>query len=63
MNLFSNLLRACLAIAAAPVAAVADVLALPGTAYDGKPAFGRTGALLGAAGEAFTTAIKPEKTQ
>lgn len=60
MNIFSNVVLAGLAVAAAPIAAVADVLTLPSSAYDNKPPFERTGAMLGAAGASFKAAITPE---
>lgn len=58
--MLTNLIKAAASVALAPVAVVADVLTLPSTAHDGKPAFGLTGALLKNAGQCVTQAVKPK---
>lgn len=45
-GLLTDLTRSALAVAVAPVALVADVVTLPATAYEGKPAFGTTESVL-----------------
>lgn len=57
----ANVVKAGVALAASPVALVADIVTLPSTAYDGKPAFGRTGKMLDAAGSCISEAVKPER--
>jgi hypothetical protein len=60
-----NLLKAATAVAVSPVAAVVDaVMIIPAACSHNKKRdvpFSRTGALLKAAGEAVTEAVKPEK--
>lgn len=55
----TNLAKAVAAVAISPAAVVADVLTLPSSAYDGRPAFGRTAGLMRAAGHAAHTAVTP----
>lgn len=62
LNCLTNVVKAGVAVAASPVAAVADVLTLPSTAYDGKPAFGKTAAMLNAAGKCMTEATRADTT-
>lgn len=63
--MLGNLLKAAVAVAVSPVAAVVDaVMIIPDAcSYDPKrdAMFSRTGALLKTAGEAVTEAVKPEK--
>ena len=59
--MLTNLLKAAVSVAVAPVAAVVDVVALPSDALDGKDAFSRTGALLDNAGHCVAEAVKPER--
>ena len=58
-NCLTNVVKAGLAAAASPVAAVADLVTLPGSACDNKPAFGRTAKMLNAAGKCMVEATKP----
>lgn len=63
MSLFStltNVAKAGIAVAVSPVAVVADILTLPSSAYDNRPAFGRAGKLFDAAGKCIAAAVKPE---
>lgn len=60
MNILTNLARAAVSVAVAPVAAVADVLTLPSSAYNDRHPFARTGALLSNACECVRQAVKPE---
>ncbi|EYC51708.1 hypothetical protein AZ34_11905 [Hylemonella gracilis str. Niagara R] len=59
-GLLENLTKAAVAVAVTPVAAAVDVLAIPADAYDGKDMFSRTGAMLRAAGENLSEAVKPD---
>lgn len=50
------------AVVVTPVALVADVITLPASALDHRrEAFGRTEAMLKAAGDATTEAVKPSR--
>lgn len=51
LNVVTNVVKAGLAVAVTPAAVVADVLALPSSAYNATHPFQRTGALLDAAGK------------
>jgi hypothetical protein len=59
----TNLIKAAAAVAISPAAVVADVLTLPSTAYEGRPAFGKTASLMQAAGRCAHEAVKPEAQQ
>jgi hypothetical protein len=63
--MLGNLLKAAVAVAVTPVAAIVDVVMFipDACSYDPKrdAPFSRTGALLGAAGAAVTDAVKLEK--
>lgn len=63
--MLGNLLKAAVAVVVSPVAVVADVVMfIPDScSHDPKrdTPFSRTGALLGAAGDAITEAVKPSK--
>lgn len=59
----TNVAKAGIAVAASPVALVADIVTLPAAAYDDKPPFGRTGKMLNAAGKCITEAVKPESAK
>ena len=63
MSIFANLTKACVGVVASPVMLVADLLTLPSSAYDNKPAFGRTAKTLNAAGDCLAAAIKPKQEQ
>lgn len=58
-DILTNVVKAGLAVVASPVALVADLATLPSSSFDGKPPFGRTGKLLGTAGDCITAAVKP----
>jgi hypothetical protein len=58
-DILANVVKAGVAVVASPVALVADIVTLPSTALDGKPAFGRTGKMLGAAGDCISEAVRP----
>lgn len=60
-NCLTNVVKAGVAVAAAPVAAAADLVTLPGSALDNKPPFGRTAKMLNAVGKCMTEATKPAK--
>ena len=62
-DIFANIARAGVAIAAAPFAAVADIATMPASAYDDKPVFARTSAVLAAAGAGILSAISPKGHQ
>lgn len=57
-----NLCKAVVAAAASAPLAVADVLTLPASAYDGRHPFHRARAALRTAGRALDVAIEPENT-
>lgn len=59
-DILTNVLRAGVAVVVTPVAVVADIVTLPASAYDDKPAFGHTSAVLGAAGDCIKAAITPK---
>lgn len=54
-----NLTRAGVAVCLTPVAAVADVLTLPSSAYDGRPPFGKSATLLKNAAACARAATAP----
>lgn len=61
-SMLSNLTKAAVAVVVTPVALVADVITLPASALDHRrEAFGRTEAMLKAAGDATTEAVKPSR--
>jgi hypothetical protein len=62
-NCLTNVSKAGVAVAASPVALVADLVTLPASACDNKPAFGRTGKMLNAAGACITKAVEPTDTE
>lgn len=59
MTILSNLTRAAVAVALTPVAAVADVLTLPSSAYNDRAPFGRVAGLVRSAGQCVKQATKP----
>lgn len=60
-GLIENLAKAAVSVAVAPVALVVDVVKLPATAYDNKPAFGNTQRMLSNAGDCFNEATRPKR--
>lgn len=58
--MFSNLLKAAVAVVITPVSLVADIVTLPSTAYENKDAFGRTAKTLKQASAAIDAALTPE---
>ena len=60
-SMFSNLAKAAVAVVVTPVALVVDVVSLPSTSESGKPAFGKTSAMLSAAGAAISEALEPAR--
>ena len=61
-EILSNLTKAAVSVAAAPIALVADVVTLPASAEDPhRGPFDRTSACFDAAGEAFKAAVAPDK--
>ena len=60
-NLITNLAKAAVAVAATPIALVADVLTLPASATNNDDPFGLTEATVKAAKDAFDAAVKPTK--
>jgi hypothetical protein len=62
LNLLTNVAKAGVALVAAPVALVADIVTLPASADDPcRGPFERTGKTLNAAGDCMKEAIKPTK--
>lgn len=61
-NALTNVVKAGVAAVAVPVAAVVDVVTLPGSACDpkGKP-FDRTAKMAKAVGDCVSEAVKPSK--
>jgi hypothetical protein len=60
INLFTNVLKAAVAVVVTPVAIVADVLTLPASSMDPhRGPFDRTASMLGAAGDCIKAAITP----
>lgn len=59
-GMLTNLTKAALAVAVSPVALAVDIVTLPASAGSNNGPFDRTTAVLGAAGDAVTKAIKPE---
>jgi len=60
-SMLTNLTKAAVAVAVAPVALVVDIVTLPDSASSyNKGPFDRTAKVLGAAGDAVSKAIKPE---
>ncbi|SOY65644.1 exported hypothetical protein [Cupriavidus phytorum] len=55
----TNTIKAAVAVAVSPAAVIADLATLPSTAYEGKPAFGKTSAVLSKAGDAMNAALRP----
>jgi hypothetical protein len=62
MNAFSNLFKAAVSVALAPVAAVVDAACLPCDAYDRGDAFARSRGLIANAGRCVAAAVDPETT-
>ncbi len=61
-GMLTNLTKAVVSVAVAPVAIVADaVMLIPDSCDGNKEAFSRTGALLKNAGECVEEALKPDK--
>lgn len=59
--MFGNLLKAAIAVVAAPVALVVDIVTLPASAeHPIRGAFDRTAAMLDAAGDNMKQAVKKE---
>lgn len=64
LSMLNNLTKAAVAVAAAPVAVVADILTLPATSLDPRRGpFDKTAGVLKQASDAFDAAVKPEKTE
>lgn len=61
MNVLTNILKAVVAVAAAPVVVIADVATLPASAHAGRGPFDKTADVLRTAGKALDAAIKPER--
>lgn len=59
LDTLTNTLKAAVAVAVSPAAVIADLATLPSTAYDGKPAFGKTASVLSKAGDAMNAALRP----
>ena len=62
MNALTNLAKAAISVALAPVAAVVDVACLPCDAHDRGDAFARSRGLLANAGRCVAAAVDPETT-
>jgi hypothetical protein len=60
LNILTNVLKAVVAVAAAPVVVIADLATLPASAHAGRGPFERTGGVLRTAGKALDAAIRPE---
>lgn len=59
-NCLTNVVKAGVAVAVAPVALVADIVTLPASAHDNKHPFGKTGKMLNAAADCMNEAVKPD---
>jgi hypothetical protein len=59
-EMITNLLKAAIAVAVSPVAAIVDIVTLPASAFENKDAFHRTASLLESAGENVTRAVNPK---
>jgi hypothetical protein len=60
-NTLTNVVKAGVAVVASPVALVADIVTLPGSACDPNAGpFDRTSSVLNAAGRCIAEAIKPD---
>lgn len=63
-NVLTNVTKAAVAVAAAPVALVADVVTIPASSLDHRRGvFDRTGSMLKAAGDCLQEAVKPERKE
>jgi len=58
-KLLTNLTKAAVGVAIAPVAVVVDLAKLPSDAFDNRNAFGRTGEILKTVGKNVKEAIEP----
>lgn len=58
-GVITNLAKAVVSVASAPVLAVADLVTLPDSALDGRGPFDRTAEALRKAGEALDSAVAP----
>lgn len=56
--ILTNLLKAVVAVAAAPVVVIADLATLPASAHAGRGPFDKTAGVLRTAGKALDAAIK-----
>ncbi len=59
-GMLTNLTKAVVAVAVAPVDAVVDVITLPASASDGTGPFDRTAKRLSQAADAMDAALKPD---
>ena len=62
-SFITSIAKAATAVVVAPVALVVDVVTLPSTALEGKPAFGRTGSMLDAVGSNIKDAVSGKVDQ
>jgi len=60
LNAFTNLTKAAVSVALAPVAAAVDTVMIPGDAVNDRTPYGRTGSLLSNAADCVKQAVKPE---
>lgn len=61
--MLTNLLKAVVAVAAAPMVVIADLATLPASAHAGRGPFDKTAGVLRTAGKALDAAIKPREQE
>ncbi|CAA2106065.1 hypothetical protein [Variovorax paradoxus] len=61
LGMITNLAKAAVSLASAPLVAVADLATLPSSALDGRGPFDRTAEVLKKAGRALEAAVVPEE--
>lgn len=59
LDTLTNTLKATVAVVVSPVAVIADLVTLPASGYDSRPAFRKTAAVLSKAGDAMNAALRP----
>lgn len=60
-GLIESLTKATIATALLPVGVAVDIVSLPASAENGRPAFDVSGALLGALASNVSNAVEPER--
>jgi hypothetical protein len=60
-DVLTNVTKAAIAVTVSPVTLIADVLTLPASAENNTDPLRRTGAMLDAASDAMSEAVKPQQ--